>query len=338
MKKAFKIASVYIGLIIGAGFASGREVLEYFNLHSNTNICGVLLASFLFMIIAYMILTKASEEKLYDYDSYIESVAGRAAPFVKYFMLIYMFCGLFVMFAGSGALTDSISPLSDIWGAAFMALVCFLTLSFDLKGIVTLNLILVPLMICGIIYVSVCSALFGEAPAFSQALETGSGITLSAICYASYNTVTAGAVLVPLANGTNTKTIRASAVAGGFVIGLLIMIMWTVLGLNFDVLYDSELPMLELAALSGKLCKRIYTAVLFMAICTTAVSYGFGLVTHFSDRIKTNSNRILFAAVLCLSALPFAMYGFSNLVAQLYSAFGYIGMIWIIIVAFDRLR
>ena len=45
MKKSIKISLVYIGLIIGAGFASGREVMEYFNLRSNTSLCGVLTAA-----------------------------------------------------------------------------------------------------------------------------------------------------------------------------------------------------------------------------------------------------------------------------------------------------
>ncbi len=336
MKKAFKIASVYIGLIIGAGFASGREVLEYFNLRSSTNICGVLLASFLFMVIAYIILTKASSEGIYTFSGYIDSVAGRLSPVVKGFMLIYMFCGLFVMFAGSGALVYSSSPLSSFWGCALMALICFLVIGFDLKGIVTLNLILVPLMVCGIVFVTVSAAIFGTAQ--TSAIYTGGGIMLSAVCYASYNTVTAGAVLVPLARDTNIKTIRASAVGGGFVIGLLLMLLWTVMGINLDTLYDSDLPMLELSALIGKTTKRIYTAVLFMAICTTAVSYAFGIISHFSDRLKTKKDRVLFSAVLCLAALPFSLYGFSALISKLYSALGYIGMIWIIMMIFDRLR
>lgn len=339
MNKAFRVAAVYIGLIIGAGFASGREILQYFNFPSNTNITGVLIATFLFMWVAYMILSKSAKENICDFDSYIAAIAGRAAPFVKFFMLAYMFCGLFVMFSGSAALTDALSPLPDFFGALFMAAICFITLSFDLRGIVTLNIILVPLMICGIFFVSVCAALFADVPVFSSSdIAAGGGIVLSAVCYAAYNTVTAGAVLVPLANDASIRSIRRAVVSGGFCIGLLIMLIWTVQSINFDFVKDSELPMLTLASLCGKLCKRTYTAVLFMAICTTAVSYGFGIMSHFSHKIKTTADRIIFAAVLCLSALPLAMYGFSNLIAGLYSIFGYIGIIWIIMVAVDRYK
>ena len=73
MRKILKIAAVYIGFVIGAGFASGREVMEYFNLRSSTNISGVLIAAFLFMLTAYLIGAKASAEKLPDFNSYIGS-------------------------------------------------------------------------------------------------------------------------------------------------------------------------------------------------------------------------------------------------------------------------
>ncbi len=335
MKQILKIACVYIGLIIGAGFASGREILEYFNLASNTNFSGILIATAIFMIIAYIILSKSAEQNIEGFDSYIESVAGRMTPFVKGFMLIYMFCGLFVMFSGSGALLDSITYLTPFYGAALMALVCFVVLSFDLKGIVTLNIILVPLMICGIIYVAVCGALTSTDVFLG---ENTARITLSAVCYSVYNTVTAGAVLVPLAKGAEIKKIRIASVASGFVIGLLILLVWTVIGLNFDSVFESPLPMLEIAAFCGRTSKKVYSLVLFMAICTTAVSYGFGIMLHFSKRIRTRGERVLFAGIVCLLALPFSMYGFSNLVAQLYSAFGYIGMIWIVMIILDRYR
>ena len=336
MKKTLKIVSVFVGMVIGAGFASGREIMEYFNFSSNSNAFGVVIASLLFSAVTYLILSKAEREKLSTYSEYIDSVAGKMASGVRGFMLIYMFCGLFVMFSGSGALIYSLSVFPKIAGVLAMALLCFIVISFDLKGIVTLNLIVVPIMILGIIYVAVCSAVFGSEMTFMP--SGGRSMTLSSVCYVAYNTVTAGAVLVPLAKNVTGKNIKAAALIGGFVVGLLITIVWTVQGMNFKALWDSELPMLELAALCGRNCKRVYSAVLFMAISTTAVSHGFGLMSHFSDKIKNVRDRMFFSAVICLGAIPPALCGFSTLVANLYSFFGYVGMAWMIWIAVDRFK
>lgn len=336
MRKVLKISAVYIGFVIGAGFASGREVMEYFNLRSSTNVSGVLIAAFLFMLTAYLIGTKASENKIPDFNSYIESIAGRAAPYIKYFMLLYMFCGLFVMFAGSGALVYSTTPYSSLLGAGLMSLICFIALSFDLSGIVTVNLILVPLMIIGIFGTAAYAAICGDISVFSP--SGGIGIAASAMCYASYNTLTAGAVIVPLTYRENLKTVRRSAILGGFTIGLLIMVVWMVQGVAFDILWDSELPMLELASLCGKQIGRLYSAVLFMAICTTAISCGFGIMSAFSHKINCRRDRVMLAAVICLAALPPALYGFSNLVEKLYFLFGAVGLIWMTWIIADWLK
>ena len=75
-----------------------------------------------------------------------------------------------------------------------------------------------------------------------------------------------------------------------------------------------------------------------MSICTTAVSYGFGIMKHFSEKIKSAGDRIFFSAAICLCALPPAMYGFSALVSKLYSFFGFIGVVWMVWILIDKYK
>jgi uncharacterized membrane protein YkvI len=149
---------------------------------------------------------------------------------------------------------------------------------------------------------------------------------ISALCYVSYNTITAGAVLVPLsAAATKKQLIGASAISGS-ILGLLIFIVWLTMNTYFNHLFLSEMPLLELATYKGNFTAYIYTAVLFMALCTTAVSQGFGILSKF--KFNKSAFRILASATLCLLAMPFAKFGFSTLVSNLYSAFGYAGLVW----------
>ena len=59
MKRGLETAFVFIGLVIGAGFASGREIMEYFNFPSRTDHSGVVLATFLLICVCYVIMYKA---------------------------------------------------------------------------------------------------------------------------------------------------------------------------------------------------------------------------------------------------------------------------------------
>ena len=52
----FKIASAYIGTVIGAGFASGQEVLQFFSAYGWLGLFGVLTSSLLFFFVGYSVL------------------------------------------------------------------------------------------------------------------------------------------------------------------------------------------------------------------------------------------------------------------------------------------
>lgn len=325
MKQGFSLAFVYIGLVIGAGFASGREIMEYFNLPSGTDHSGIIFATFLLVTVSYLILRRAYLGKLNTCQEYLTAVAGRFAPGMKWFLFLYLFCGFFTMLSGCGALLAQSFMLPHMAGVFFLAAVCFLVLSFDLRGIVALNSILVPCMILGIFYICFSSVLFGTTDVFSYQGLTG-GIVTSALCYVSYNTVSAPSVLVPLQKGISPKGIKTAALVGGFSLGLLILVIWATQNLFFDALWESELPMLKLAAMTGRTQKKVYTLVLLMAILTTAASQGFGILQNFPQNALRK--RLRSAGTLCLVAIPFALIDFSVLVRYLYGFFGVVGILW----------
>ena len=335
MKQGLYLAFVYIGLVIGAGFASGREIMEYFNLPSLTDHRGVVLATFLLIMVCYFILRRAYLWNLSTCEEYLSSVAGTAAPWVNRLMLLYLFCGFFTMLSGCGALLNQSFLLPPFVGSFCLLLLCFIVLSFDLKGIIALNLVLVPCMVAGILYLCIDAILFQSAPAFSLRHLT-QGIMVSAICYVSYNTVSAASVLVPLQKGITPKGILVASVLGGFILGFMVLMIWLSQSVFFDALKESEIPLLQLAAMSGRVQKYLYTAVLLMAIITTAVSQGFGFLAHF--RLSTMRQRVKGALLFCLIAFPFSLLGFSSLVANLYSLFGILGLIWMAWIFIDFYR
>lgn len=326
MKKALKIAFVYIGLVIGAGFASGREIFEYFNLASRRDFTGIIFAAIGFCLIGCIIATLAKRFYVSSFDELIEAVAPHTALPIKLLMLAFMFCGFFTMLSASGAIfynSFSLSPKIGIWA---LALLCFAVFSFDLKGIVAINSVMVPFMLIGILFLCISSILYGSAPAFSPLYKLRQSFIISALCYVSYNTVTAGSVLVPLAASNKQSELSLAALISGSVLGILIFLIWTVLNSYYDFAFSAEMPLLDLAALHGSLFKAVYAVVLFMALCTTAISHGFGIISKF--HFSNTPQRVLTSALLCIVAVPFADFGFSKLVSLVYSSFGFIGLIW----------
>ncbi len=53
-----KIASIYVGTVIGAGFASGREIIDFFGIYGLKGILGMIIAGILFSLIGSVLLVK----------------------------------------------------------------------------------------------------------------------------------------------------------------------------------------------------------------------------------------------------------------------------------------
>lgn len=337
MKKALSISFVYIGLVIGAGFASGREIFEYFCLPSQTDVSGIVLASTAFGLLAFITTTLAKKLEVCSFDGFIDKVTPKFSVFVKFFMTAFMFCGFFIMLSAAGTLFKNTFPLPFGVGVFMLAALCFAVFSFDLSGLVAVNTVLVPFMIVGMILLCIITTVCG-IPVFSYSAVIKHNFLVAALCYASYNTITAGAVLVPVAKDAPAKSLVISSVVSSAVLGMLIFLVWLTLNTRFGIAEESQMPLLEFATLHGNICELLYALVLFMALCTTAIAHGFGIISKFQFRKK--SDRVITAALLCLFAMPFAFFGFSDLIANVYSAFGFLGLGWTaaVIYSFFRLK
>ena len=80
------------------------------------------------------------------------------------------------------------------------------------------------------------------------------------------------------------------------------------------------------AGLFGKVYKYLYGIILLGAIITTEISAGFGLLNNVAkNREKYN----LYNKMICATSILICLFGFSNLVNNIYPVFGVLGLIQI---------
>jgi len=330
-----QIAAVYASVFLGAGFASGQELLRFFVGFGPMGIWGLILSGLLFSLVGWAVLSICRREGIKTYSQFMQHLLGkRLGTIMEWMVAIFMFCLLVAMLAGAGATAQQAFNLPFSLGAVLVGIIVYIVLRFDLEGMIKINVILAPFMIIGGIVIGLFTALAAAAPTFAMpARGLLVGWVLSALVYASYNLVTGVPVLTataPLAAKKRDPFI--GGVVGGSAITILGLCMALPLFLHYSQVVNFEIPLLLIALRYGAVFSGLYIGVLVAALVTTAACNGFAVVQWL--HAHSNMNKRSAAAILCVVAVLAAHVGFSNIVAYVYPIFGLVGLFKIIVILF----
>lgn len=302
MKNVMSNAMVLTGTFIGAGFASGQEIWQYFGVFGNFGIAGITISCLLLFFFTYCTYDNISclGKKLY-----IKRVCN--FKWVNRFLNCYMLLIFSTMITAFGECLNQFLNFPKIYGVIFIDVVTIIILYFGAEGMIKLNVLVTPLIIAGIVF-----ALFVNN---SQSVFSYNNFATSAVIYASYNIISMPFVMVGLKNKLNSKKqmMWCSAIFGGIIFVLAFCIMKIMK--NTDVL--ASIPLLN--AVKGTY-SCIFVFVLSMSMLTTAVSNGFGFVNGVLLNKKVS------LAILFVLAILFSLFSFEFIVKYLYSLFGYAGL------------
>jgi uncharacterized membrane protein YkvI len=331
----FKIAATYMGTIVGAGFASGQEVLQYFNVYGAIGLWSILITTVLFAFFGYTLLMLGHKLNAKSHLEVIRFANGKILGFiVDLIITIFLFGALSAMIAGAGAVFDEQFGWSPLLGNLLMAVVALATVVIGISGVINAISYVVPVLLASIVFVAAYSLMTDPIVANDWAIAaTLSGAApnwiLSAVNYVSYNLVIAVAILAPMGARTkSTKPLLWGAILGGMSLGIGITCIY--LSILTDIEYAShmEIPMIQIAANISSVFQMIFSVILFAEIYTTAVGNLYGFVARIGQFLNIKTNWLMVAATG--AAFGVSQFGFSNMVKYLYPMVGYGGMILLI--------
>ncbi len=332
------LSLVLVGTIIGAGFASGAEIVAYFVKYGEAGLWSMALAGMLFFLGIYSTLKIAYEHGITEYGTFTEIIAGKwPGAILDAFVSFSMLLGYGVMLAGSGAIFLQQWDIPEVCGALLMAIGTIITLCLGPKGIMAVNRFLTPILVAGIFLLSFYSIwtavsttetvglILQPLSIFTvQPMENMGAALGSAVIYASYNMLGASAILVSLAGYVKN---RHDAAAVGGIAALILVVLTFVMGLatflNYDTIVDIPIPALELLR-NQLFWQRLYVGVLLGAMFTTAVSDGYGFISRMRMIWPISQTWLCLATTVV--ALMLSGLGFDKLVIKGYRFFGYLGI------------
>ena len=331
-KNIIKIASIYMATIIGAGFASGQEIIQFFSMYYEGGFYGIIFAGFLFSVIGYIVLDKVYIERINNYDEFIFPTLGWFFGWiVETVVTIFMLCLFCIMIAGAGdVLTEKIGiPLK--YSVLVMSILCLIFIMSNIKGIVNLSSIVTPILVAGILTVGFYIIISKDKLVFN-AVDYFNNITgnwfFSSLIYVSYNSIMSVIVMCSLLPYLKTRrTGRIGGILGGAMLCIVALVMNTVLYFFYPGHTKSELPVLSIVGKFSSFAGGLYAIVLWLAMLVSAVTSGFCFVDRIGGKVKVD--RRLLVIILCAAAVPLSTLGFSKLIVAIYPVFGYIGLFMI---------
>lgn len=339
MKNIVKIAGVYIGIIIGAGFASGQEINRFFIYYGSKWILGMILTGIFFCVLGSAVLNIIYENKIDTYHDFMHVIMGKStAKAMEWISGIFLCILFFTMTAATGAVAKEAFGFHYIVGVYALLIGCFFVFLFDVRGIIAINSILAPLLIISAILIGIYSCIMEKfVPVFSiQETIYNSKWAASSILYVSYNMITAISVLISMKSLIVSKKIAVcSAILGSISMIIIGLCIGTVLFLHYENVKELEIPMLAIIDKYSIQIKYIYIFMLLAAIFTTAIGNGFGAICWIQTKLNWN-NYIIKLVFLTLAGFV-SFIGFSGFVGKLYPLFGVIGMIEIIFILKQRM-
>lgn len=327
----WKVAFTYLGTIIGAGFASGQEILKFFGVFGKAGVLGCIVAGISFSVLGALIISKASHKKMRGYHDYLRYLFRcRLLGIIDIVIGLFLFMGLTVMLIGGGSL------FSQQWGCPLWVGFCLtvviliIILIKDLEGIIMVNSLLVPVLMIMCLIIAVLNMTYiqdSEGVITSGTNLIGDNLLVSTLLYVSYNLVPIVVILSSLGSEVGKKGILG-ALWGGILFSFMsAVICWSLLFEGKEIVYQA-IPMLALAnKINGSLGK-VFSFMLWVALLTTAMSNSYGLLRRIESSLHWPKPCLIL--LIILPTLPFLGWSFSQAVETIYPLLGYIGVFFLI--------
>ena len=337
MKNVFKIVFVIIGTLIGAGFASGQEIYVFFFSYGIEGFIGIIISSVVMGVLIYKTLGIINKYNINSYKDLLDILIKNKKE-NKYFNFkniinliinIFILVTFFIMIAGFGAYFEQQFGINSLVGSSILAILNFVIFLTSVKGVIKANELLVPMLIVFLVIIGFINKIdINIVKLGNYIIRTNqSNYILSAIIYASYNSILLIPVLITLKKYINTKKqiLFISLISTIIVILLATIIFLILIRVDVDIT-KLEMPAVYVVSNIFKFLEIIYGFIILGSIFTTSISLGTSFLQNVS---KNKRSYTQIAAIMCITSILTSQIGFSNLINLLYPIFGYLGLIQI---------
>lgn len=346
-KRSFAVAASFVGIVVGAGFASGMEALQYFVAYGTMGFWGILLAGVTMLFAATAFLSFGSYFLAREHNEVFYGVSSKPTAFIMDWSAVAcMFSVGFVMFAGAGSnLNQSFGW--QIWvGAVLMLGLMLIVGRMDVDKVSSIIGWATPLLIIfvliGTIYsVTAIDVDWAASDAYSRAEVTRADGTpywwLGALNHTGLNALCGVSMAIVMGGDEfDTKSSRLGGLIGGAIYMIMLALLVVSLSIQVQDVNGDDMPLLTVIQNVDPVLGFIMTWVIFIMVFNTCLGMFYALGKRLT-RKKPERFYVVYAAA-CVIGFVLSFAGFQPLVSSLYPILGYLGLLVMAVMTIALIR
>jgi uncharacterized membrane protein YkvI len=330
---AFQIAAVYVGTVVGAGFATGREIVEFFSRFGIFGLIGIFMCGYMLIFMGAKLMRIAAAIGASSYEEMNEHLFGKFfGKLINMVMLVMLLGVCSVMLSGAGAVFEEQLGLSKSLGIFLTIGLSIVVMIIGIRGVFAVNTFVVPMMILFsliLFFLSVKLPGFIDQVLFIPHAEDGWKAVISPFSYTALNLALAQAVLVPVAAEIkDDHTVKWGGILGGIALTLILLSSHLTL-IMLPGFETYEIPMAVIMKQLASGLHWIFVLIVYGEIFTSVIGNIFGLERQLQNYIKLPS--IIVVSILFIICYFISLIQYGTLLSILYPVFGYISLTFIIL-------
>lgn len=335
-KRVMTYAGAFIAFLLGSGFATGQEVLQYFSSYGYFGLLGVIVVFILFLYVGIDFVLVGQEYKFPKgsdiYKYYCGNITGN---FYDYFSIAFIYMSYIVMIGGAGATVNQQYGISASVGGIAMGVLAASTVILGLGKILDVLGKIGPIIILLTIMLGI-SAIVKNPQGLARAneiipklnlLKASSNWFYAAGSYVGFCMLWLASFMASM--GASSESRKESALGVGLgALGFSVALAIITLGIlaNIEQLAGTMVPTLTLARNISPILAFIFSFTVIAGIYTTSVPLLWQVVSRFSEE-KTNKFKILTIVLAAIGVFIGLKIPFNKLVNVVYVINGYVGII-----------
>ncbi|MEK4562582.1 branched-chain amino acid transport system II carrier protein [Staphylococcus sp. FSL K6-3157] len=335
-KEAIKIGFAYVGIVVGAGFSTGQEVMQFFTPYGLWSYLGVIISGLILGFAGRQVAKIGTAFDAQNHESTLDYLFGGVFSKIIDYLLIFFLFGISVtMIAGAGSTFEESFGIPTWLGALIMVIAIYITLLMNFNKIVRALGMVTPFLIILVVIIAIFY-LFNGNISFAEVNQTvpeasiWKGI-LYGIIYGGLAFAVGFSTIVAIGGDASKRKISgAGALFGGVVYTILLALINFALQSEFTTIKDASIPTLTLANEINPWIGFVLSIIMLAVMYNTILGLTYSFAARFTEPYSKNYHVFIVAMVLVAYALSFV--GFADLINFLYPIMGVIGLVVVIAV------